>query len=568
MNRKLIFFGVSIVYLIVIVYGLSTVYTAGNMLQAKEVTIAKPDNKIAIAHTEIFAKLERPQVIFDHKKHEDALKQEGCRTCHPVNEEAKAVVFVFPKNVNKKDRDSVMNSYHNQCIECHKKMSREGKKAGPVVCANCHLDKLQTLKIAYPAVEFDFSIHDSHVKKLKEKKLEENCSYCHHTYNKTIEQLVYEEGTEESCSYCHDLKKEMGPALAVETRITRDKGLSINRVSHERCLNCHLYSREKDKEALKDPEKEKKAPPILCTRCHSGKYKTLADLKKVPRPDVGQKNKPFISIEDSKLKGVTFDHEFHQTNSKTCRGCHHETLKACRTCHNLAGKAEGNFVNVANAYHDMVSERSCAGCHNKTKADKKCAGCHYFLSKATVPERLPEKKSCTVCHNGEVKGPLSRPPLLDASLDPKKVLEKVEVKILERQYDPSKFPHLDIIKKLIKNSNDSKLANYFHVNMQTICDGCHHKSPSEAEAKKDTPPQCRSCHDLALDIRNVNKVRLISAYHLRCLGCHDRMELEKGRKCADCHKEKKGGPTEITTIKNKKVVEQNTRSTLNVFGPK
>ena len=86
MSRKLLFLLISVIYLILLGYGLSTVYSVGNPQPAKQTAVLKPDNKISIAHTEIFGKLERPQVIFDHKKHDEAFKKEGCKTCHPVDE--------------------------------------------------------------------------------------------------------------------------------------------------------------------------------------------------------------------------------------------------------------------------------------------------------------------------------------------------------------------------------------------------------------------------------------------------------------------------------------------------
>jgi hypothetical protein len=46
------------------------------------------------------------------------------------------------------------------------------------------------------------------------------------------------------------------------------------------------------------------------------------------------------------------------------------------------------------------------------------------------------------------------------------------------------------------------------------------------------------------------------------------MELNKGRKCTECHKVKTGGPAEITQIKNQNVVKQNTTTILNVWRPK
>ena len=97
MNRKLLFFLVSIAYLVLIAYGLYEVYTVEATLRVKEPPAIKPENKIAIARTEIFGKLERPQVIFNHAKHEEAYKMEGCTECHPEKEGQ--VIFDFPRCV-------------------------------------------------------------------------------------------------------------------------------------------------------------------------------------------------------------------------------------------------------------------------------------------------------------------------------------------------------------------------------------------------------------------------------------------------------------------------------------
>jgi len=565
MNRKWIFFWVSIAYLILISYGLYKVYTVEATLRVKEVPATiKPENKIAIAHTEIFGKLERPQVIFNHGKHEEAFKKEGCNTCHP--EKDGQLIFDFPKTVKKKGKTAIMNAYHDGCIDCHKKQSSEKKKSGPAVCGDCHKEKDKSIAVKYPVVEFDFYYHDKHVKKLKEKIGKDDCGQCHHTYDINEEDealaLVYENGTEESCYYCHEFGQKRGPELTAITKVAEKKGLTIRKASHQQCLNCHLKYKE---EYLKKGEKE--ACPTECIKCHTGKYRTVAELEKIVRPDRDQKDKPFIDIENSKMKGVTFDHKSHEANSKTCRSCHHETLNACDTCHSLTGKPEGNGINVANAYHHVFSEHSCAGCHNKKKEEKKCAGCHHFIPAMDVETMNPKKETCTACHSGK-KDQIAMPkPLSTAGLNKDKVKKEVEIKVLEKEFEPSKFPHRDIIDKLVKVSNDSKMATYFHRNLQTLCAGCHHRSVSEAEAQKDTPPNCRNCHMTAYDRQNLNKIRLLSAYHSQCLGCHEKMNLEKGRKCTECHKAKPGDPKKIITMRNEKVVKQNTSIIINEWRP-
>jgi hypothetical protein len=144
--------------------GLSGVYSVEGPLPVKKeikpVEVIKPENRIGIAHTEIFGELERPQVVFDHKKHTEALIKEGkkewqtCEECHPLNKDKTLVDFDFPKKVKKKDKDAYVNAYHDECMGCHKRMSMEKKKSGPVTCGECHVEKLASLDLKYPVFEF------------------------------------------------------------------------------------------------------------------------------------------------------------------------------------------------------------------------------------------------------------------------------------------------------------------------------------------------------------------------------------------------------------------------------
>ena len=494
-------------------------------------------NRLTIAHTEIFGKLERPQVVFDHGRHADAFKKEGCNTCHPLAPEGNHL-FDFPFRAVSKTAKEIEDLYHEKCINCHKKIIKEKKKSLPVRCGDCHVKRFESLTIKYPVVEFDFSYHGKHLKKLKEEKIKDGCGVCHHTYDLREEdeslRLVYEEGTEEACSYCHDLSHQRGPELAAITKAAAKKGLSMQKVLHQQCVNCHLSH-------IRAGEK---AGPVECMKCHTGKYRTIAQLANVPRPDRDQPKKPFISIEDGKMKGVFFDHTFHEKNSKTCRSCHHETLQACRKCHGLVGSAEGKQINLANAYHDPSTDIGCTGCHKKKKSNRKCAGCHYHLVDMDIQAKGPKKEICTVCHSGKKDGSAPIQPISLSELDTRKVPEKVTIKILEQQYEPSTFPHLKIIRKLIGVSNESKMGTSFHRNIQTICRGCHHQSIAEAEGKKDEPPYCRNCHSITFDAKNMNRPRLLAIYHRQCMGCHERMGIkEKG--CTDCHKEKAIQPKDI-----------------------
>lgn len=513
--------------------GVQSLYSVEN----EKASGKKIEEKLVIAHTEIFGKLERPQVVFNHGLHTDAFKKEGCKTCHLVTSDGEHK-FEFSKITTRKTAKERADLYHKECIGCHRKIIQKKNKSLPIRCGDCHIKQFESLTIKYPVVEFDFASHDKHVRKLKEEKVKDECGVCHHTYDLLEKdeslRLVYEKGTEESCYYCHDLNKQRGPGLEAIKQVAAKKGLSMQKASHQRCVNCHI----------RHINAGEKAGPVECLKCHTGKYKTVAELTDVPRPDRDQPEKPFISVEDGKMRGVLFNHAFHEKNAKTCRSCHHETLQACKKCHRMKGIPEGRWIITSGAYHDISSDFSCSGCHNNKKSEQNCSGCHHHLLDMDLQAKGAKKESCAVCHSGKKEIIRSKKPLPADELKAQKVPEKVTISILEKQYEPSVFPHLKIIRKLSEVSNESKMAVSFHRDMKTICRGCHHQSNTEAEAVKDKPPYCRNCHSLTFDQKNINRPRLLAAYHRQCMGCHEKMKI-RATGCTDCHKEKTAVPNNI-----------------------
>ncbi|MFH1438650.1 MAG: cytochrome c3 family protein, partial [Pseudomonadota bacterium] len=106
---------------------------------------------------------------------------------------------------------------------------------------------------------------------------------------------------------------------------------------------------------------------------------------------------------------------------------------------------------------------------------------------------------------------------------------------IEKEYEPSKFPHRKIISALMKNIIESRLAKYFHGSEDTACYACHHHNP---EGKK--PIACSSCHGRTSGDDGIRSGMpgLKSAYHLQCIGCHKAMGIEKLSDCEACHKKK------------------------------
>ena len=542
-------------YVYLIVSGIKRVYTAPLLPVKRKVVVTYPQDKIEIAHKEIFGKLERPKIIFNHQAHIKKLIKlekkkywETCAECHKVKKEGdkQVIVFDFPKNPENNSPKAIMNAYHKECISCHKKYLKLGQKKCPITCGKCHIEKNNKYVIKYPSVEFDYKDHDDHVKALKKevKEAKNTCKLCHYTYDLKTARLYYKNGTEESCYYCHDFSKDrkVGPELAKILKITKKKGLDVKKISHIQCLNCHIKENEK---IARSGNKTAKKPPLECVKCHTGKYRNVASLLNVPRPDRGQKKMYFILVKGAQMKGVPFDHAEHERYYKSCRVCHHERLMACDKCHTLSGSAKGGYVSLAEAYHAVFSEHSCVGCHReRILTHKNCVGCHKFMENVDISAKSPRTEICDRCHTGQKK--IVMPPKISADkLDPKVVKKDVEIKVIEREFQPAKLPHKKKIDLFVKVTNDSKLARYFHGGkLEVVCSGCHHHTKWGAEVKKWTPPACKNCHPVEFNPAHPEIPRLIAAYHQQCVGCHKAMKVPKAvKKCSDCHKPKKERPS-------------------------
>jgi len=363
------------------------------------------------------------------------------------------------------------------------------------------------------------------------KAQENKCEVCHHQADPATKKLVYVKGKEDNCRYCH-LDK------------TVDNVISMRLASHEQCIDCHR----------KRVAQNQDAGPAFCGGCHDATMqKKIQKLKDVPRlmrgqPDAtliqavksdGQKVEPF-----TRMSVVPFNHIGHEAYNDTCRACHHSSMDACGKCHTLQGSKEGKFVNLQTAMHRVSAQASCMGCHGGFLADKRCAGCH-----ASMPRKDSQELSgCVSCHMPKPAAatPQTEPKAMAAMLlearkpvtatySDEDIPETVEIKALSKQYEPAKLPHRKIVRTLVKNIKDSKLAGSFHRDPGTICQGCHHNSPV---AKK--PPACASCHGQPFDGRNLFKPGLQAAYHLQCMECHKDMGIEKpvATNCTGCHKEK------------------------------
>jgi hypothetical protein len=245
------------------------------------------------------------------------------------------------------------------------------------------------------------------------------------------------------------------------------------------------------------------------------------------------------------ISPVPFDHKSHETYNDTCRVCHHADLNKCSSCHSVAGKKEGNYVRSEQAMHLLTSERSCLGCHGSKLSQPKCAGCH-----ASMPRKSKQQTAyCVQCHMQPPQSSTANPKpeqVARMMLESRTVMtdtyrdedipETVTIKDLVDQYESVELPHRRIVRRLVTEIENDKLAQHFHSQKGTICQACHHNSPASKQ-----PPRCYSCHGKPFDANEILRPGLKGAYHQQCLECHKQMGIKKpdSLNCIECHRERK-----------------------------
>ncbi|UCH22552.1 MAG: cytochrome C [Deltaproteobacteria bacterium] len=484
---------------------------------------------ITIDYLKTFGELERPPVLFLHDKHTAVLekKNKGCQTCHLSENNQLVPKF---KRLKDTDKTEVMDIFHTQCIACHRQTAANKEKSGPVSCGDCHKDEI-TISSSRQPMGMDKSLHFRHSKAHKEK-----CETCHHEYNEQTQKLFYAKGKEGTCRYCHG-------------KTTVEKKISMRLAAHLSCIDCHR----------KTLGKNQIAGPINCSGCHDiNAQKMIEVVDDVPRlkrnqPDVvfvkkiRSKDKNSTTKTEARMNAVAFSHFAHEGYNHTCRVCHHADLNACASCHTLQGSKDGKQVKLEQAMHQLQSEQSCLGCHQINQQEKQCAGCHASLEQRRKREEatcrncnaspLPENTSAALEIDDKTQAArlLASRIAVTATYNKEDIPEKVVIDGLLNKYKAVDLPHRKIVLTLVRNIKDNKLANYFHSDLGTICQGCHHNSPL---SKK--PPKCASCHGRPFVADHPLRPGLMAAYHSQCMECHKEMGIEKpvATDCNGCHKEK------------------------------
>ncbi len=101
---------------------------------------AAPPAKVTISHPEVFKKLRKAPVPFNHEQHTKAVNG-NCAECHHTYKGKGEPVACSKCHGKKKEgkKLSLMKAFHKNCMGCHKKMAKAGKPTGPArKCSGCH----------------------------------------------------------------------------------------------------------------------------------------------------------------------------------------------------------------------------------------------------------------------------------------------------------------------------------------------------------------------------------------------------------------------------------------------
>ena len=107
------------------------------------------DEVYRLGHTEIFGKLRRPAIDFNHEAHVAALDAVGCRACHHAPDpDTGKLVYVADEETGcsechgaaeQEGAPALREAYHGSCTLCHRRMSKSsGAFKGPTTCGECH----------------------------------------------------------------------------------------------------------------------------------------------------------------------------------------------------------------------------------------------------------------------------------------------------------------------------------------------------------------------------------------------------------------------------------------------
>jgi hypothetical protein len=102
-----------------------------------------------LEYKDIFGKLRRPGIDFNHEKHVVALDKQGCGACHHTPDpKTGQLVYIEGEETVCSDchgakpddgTPALREAFHGSCNKCHRQMRKTYKDfKGPTTCGECH----------------------------------------------------------------------------------------------------------------------------------------------------------------------------------------------------------------------------------------------------------------------------------------------------------------------------------------------------------------------------------------------------------------------------------------------
>ena len=358
------------------------------------------ENKCEACHHEYDAQAKK---LFYAKE-----KESSCRYCH--------------QDVTQDNRISNREASHIACLECHRKVSASGKKAGPVNCGGCHDPKMQakiekltdiprmprkqpdtvlmkvSKDVVQPQIRMDFVPFDHKA----HEGYSDSCRVCHHqSLNAcntchtqagakegkwvSLDQAMHRKNTDESCLGCHQQAKSQTNCAGCHAR------MNPNRKDEQSCRACHIKTDPQPANSLPIPPDQE---ALIAGSLLNARQTVKAPFSETLLPDIPEKLT--LKTLASQYEPVEFPHRkivqtlfnnitdnklaeyFHTSQLTLCQGCHHNSPEAvkppkCQSCHNKPFIEGKDTPGLLGAYHQQ-----CMGCHQAMHIEKPmgCTECH------------------------------------------------------------------------------------------------------------------------------------------------------------------------------------------------
>ena len=360
----------------------------------------------------------------------------NCSSCHHTYDEARQQTVYAKgeegscrychKEAKSESGSAMRTASHDACINCHQRLTTQQKKAGPVICADCHgSSALQAIKKVEPIPRMTRKQPDVALLASWMTGQEADAELGAKQMNPVPFKHVAHEEANQTCRSCHHETLKKCGQCHTETGLPDGGKVQLAQAMHtgtstRSCIGCHKEA-QKDKNCAGCHASMPVKPFVEenCSLCHrvdrsalgpwpmsqSAKTELAAAVFKSDTPGTSKipdeqiPEKVVIDTLSDAYEGAEFPHRqifrsietriaqngmanhFHDQEATLCMGCHHNSPASlqppkCGACHGEAFKnLQDGRPGLMGAYHGQ-----CIECHQqmgiKEPAATDCNRCH------------------------------------------------------------------------------------------------------------------------------------------------------------------------------------------------